>query len=205
MNEVEFRELLARGHEIQGVEFKAPGSRKNKRLLAQVVRAALGMSNRRYGGTIVIGIDEDSDGFPMLKGLSTSELESWAYDDLASSISTYADPSVSFESYKYTFEGKEFLILDVEEFDDIPVLCKRSYDDVLREGACYVRSRRKPETSEIPSQADMRDLLDLATEKRLRKFVATTRSVGIAEVSDSLESDDERFAKEIDDFLGESK
>lgn len=205
MNEAEFRELLGRGHEIQGVEFKAPGSIKNRRLLAQIVRAALGMANRRYGGEIIIGVEEDSNNTPVPIGLSPSDLATWTYDDLSSSISTYADPSVTFESYAFEYEGKQFLIIEVEEFDDIPVICKRSYDDVLRDGACYVRPRRKPETSEIPSQADMRDLLDLATEKRLRKFLATAQSVGLVDGSSPGVSDEDRFAEEITSFLGDSE
>lgn len=204
MTEAEFRELLARGHEIQGVEFKSPGSRKNKRLLAQVVRAALGMANRRYGGKIIIGVKEDSNNTPVPIGLSCSDLATWTYDDLSSSISSYADPSVSFESNAFEYEGKQFLIIEVEEFNDIPVICKRSYDDVLRDGACYVRPRRKPETSEIPSQADMRDLLDLATEKRLRKFLSTAQSVRVVDDSSPGVTDEHRFEEEITEFFGDS-
>ena len=70
------------------------------------------------------------------------------------------------------------MIIHVEEFADVPILCKRSYDDVLREGACYVRSRRKPETSEIPTIADMRDLLDLAIDKGVAHYLDRARRIG---------------------------
>lgn len=49
---------------------------------------------------------------------------------------------------------------------------------MLRKGACYVRPRRKPETTEIPTQEDMRDLLDLAAEKRLRKNLERVSRAG---------------------------
>ncbi len=70
------------------------------------------------------------------------------------------------------------MVLYIAEFDDIPILCKKDYPDVLRKGACYVRPRRKPETTEIPTQEDMRDLLELAAEKRLRKHLEQTKRAG---------------------------
>ena len=89
----------------------------------------------------------------------------------------------------------------VEEFSDIPVLCKRSYDNVLRDGACYVRTRRKPETSEIPTQADMRDLLDLAIDKGVSKFLNRAQRVGLSFPSTvaSPVTDQERFDEQLRD------
>ena len=111
-------------------------------------------------------------------GLSESDLDTWTYDNMANQIARYADPSVSFELEPKAYNGNSYVVLEVEEFSDIPVLCKRAYDDVLRDGACYVRPRRKPETSEIPTQVDMRDLLQLATEKGLRWFFALPTTCG---------------------------
>ena len=58
MTDEEFAQLLALSHEISGVEFKGPGARSDRRLFARVVRAALGMANRRDGGTVVIGVED---------------------------------------------------------------------------------------------------------------------------------------------------
>ncbi len=77
-------------------------------------------------------------------GLSESDLDTWTYDNMANQIARYADPSVSFELEPKAYNGNSYVVLEVEEFSDIPVLCKRAYDNVLRYGACYVRSRRKP-------------------------------------------------------------
>lgn len=72
----------------------------------------------------------------------------------------------------------KIVALQIREFESIPILCRKNYDDILRAGACYVRSRRKPETVEIPNQEDMRDLLDLATEKGLRKYFSQSALQG---------------------------
>jgi len=96
MTDQEFAEILALGHEASGVEFKGPGKRSERRLFAQVVRAVLGMANRRGGGKVVIGV-EDIGGVLNPAGLSQSDLATWRYDDVADGIAVYADPSVSFE------------------------------------------------------------------------------------------------------------
>ena len=98
-------------------------------------------------------------------GLSDADLATWNYDDVADRIAIYADPSVTFDLEIGEYDDNKFVVLRIEEFADVPVLCKRSYGDVLRDGACYVRPRRKPETSEVPTQADMRDLLDLPLKR----------------------------------------
>ena len=170
--------------------------------MARVVRAVLGMANRRDGGRVIIGV-EDTGGVLSPTGLNQSELTSWRYDDVAARISAYVDPSVSFDLEFKEYENNNFVILHVDEFVDIPVLCKSDYPDILRSGACYVRSRRKPETSEIPTQADMRDLLELATEKSLRKWVAQARQAGVIifpTISPSA-SDQELFNDQLRDLI----
>lgn len=143
-----------------------------------MVKAALGMSNRQYGGLVIIGVRDDR-GTLVPVGLTDNELRTWNFDRVADRFASYADPGVTFELEVVELDGNRYVVLRVEEFSDIPVLCKRPYPDVLREGACYVRTRRKPETSEIPTQADMRDLLDIAIEKGMMKYIERARRVGL--------------------------
>lgn len=205
MVDQEFRELLAYGREQAGVEYKGPGSRAtNKQLLAKVVRAMLSMSNRRNGGIVIVGVDEDSNGALLPVGLSEPDLATWNnYDDLADAIARYADPSIKFDLEALEYDNKKFIVVRVHEFDDIPVLCKKDYPDVLREGACYVRTRRKPETAEIPTQSEMRDLLELATIKALRKYVSVAHAAGL-EIGEIAKQDDgQLFNQQLDDLLEE--
>lgn len=170
-----FAALVGPGYEQYGVEFKGPGARTERRLLAQVARAALGMANRADGGLVIIGVDDDGS----LAGLSDAELDTWSYDDVAASLAEYADPYVDLALQVLVYEDRSFVILHVAEFEEIPVLCKRDYPGVLRKGACYVRPRRIPETSEIPSQTEMRELLDLATDKGVHKFLTRLEATGL--------------------------
>ena len=177
MNEEEFAALLAMGHEVTGTEFKGPGPISDRYLFALVTKAVLGMTNRRDGGRVIIGV-EDNGGALSPVGLTRHDLDTWRYDGAAAKFAEYADPSVNFELIQEQHNGKDYVVLYITEFGEIPILCKRDYPGVLRKGACYVRPRRKPETTEIPTQEDMRDLLDLAAEKRLRKHLEQTMRAG---------------------------
>lgn len=164
-------ELFSIGEQI-GVEFKGPGPLTEKALRAQVVRAMLGFSNRRDGGIIVVGVDAAPGRFTT-PGISRNDLPTWSPDLVADAVAAYAAPSVIHRVEQEDYDGKTFVVIHVGEFEDIPVLCRKSYGDVLHDGALYVRGRRKPETTPVRSEADMRDLLELAIEKRLRAYVAT--------------------------------
>ena len=188
-------------HELTGIEFKGPGPSTDRQLFAQVVKAVLGMANRRDGGRVIIGVETLGN---MLNpvGLNGADLYTWNYDDVADRIAVYADPSVSFEIEVREYNNDNYVAIEVEEFSDVPVLCKRAYRDVLRDGACYVRTRRKPETSEIPTQADMRDLLDLAIEKGVRRFLAQAHRDGLTVPSAGtpLTADEEQFNEQLGDL-----
>lgn len=199
----QFANLIGLPHEHRGVEFKGPGPREGH-LLAKVVRAVLGMANRSGGGSVIIGIEENAQG-PQLLGLTPEQLEQWRhYDEVAQAIARYADPPIHFNLEVRAYKGQQFILLDVQEFDDIPIVCKRAYTDgnktILRDGACYVRGMRKIETVEISSHAEMRDLLERATLKRLQRFVAQTRTLGINLIEGAELHDDAFFARELADW-----
>ena len=196
MTDEEFAKIIALGHETRGVEFKPPGPLSNRPLAARVVRAVLGMANRRDGGLVIIGV-EDIDDVLNPVGLTDDDLATWNYDDVADRLAAYADPSVSFKREVSEYNGNRYLVLDVEEFADIPVLCKRDYERdsqrILRNGACYVRSHRKPETSEIPTQTDMRELLDLASDKAVIRRLTEYRRMGLIPDVPLVLTDQDRF------------
>lgn len=195
----EFAQMLELSHELRGLEFKGPGSSSDRRLFAQVAKAVLGMTNRRDGGRVVVGVEDLGDSLNPV-GLDDTQLISWNYDNVADRIAVYADPSIAFDLEIREYNGRSYVIIQVEEFADVPVLCKKAYDDVLRDGACYVRPRRKPETTEIPTYADMRDLLDLAIEKGVRRLLAQAQRVGLSVPLAITSTDQERFDEQLEDL-----
>jgi hypothetical protein len=193
----EIRQLLSAGYELRGFELKGPGLRTDSHLFAKVARAALGLGNLRDGGHIVIGID-DADPAAMGPGLDQQQLASWLdYDSVAQKLAVYADPPVRFDlASRELSSGATVVVIEVAEFSDLPHLCAKDYEGVLRRGALYVRPRKMPETSEVASSVEMRDVLLLATEKALRAYVevAERARVGLSTTEDA--SDAEQFASQ---------
>ena len=175
MTEPEFLELVALG-EARGVELKGPMILSDKSSI-KVVKAALALSNRRDGGHIVLGVGETKHIQPEFLGLSEKQAASWNYDDIADLFERYAEPRVEFSVGRQPYDSKSFIVLQIGEFSDVPILCKKG-SKVTVEGACYVYPTGKAEVRVIPSLQDMRELLDLAAEKRLRHLLAQVGRAG---------------------------
>jgi hypothetical protein len=191
----EIHQALDAGYEGRGFEFKGRGRSDDKHFLAKVARGGLSMGNLRDGGHLVIGID-DKRPQDMLPGLDGAELASWvAYDDVSARLAAYCDPPLGFDlAQRELSSGIQIVVLQVHEFVDIPHLCARDYPDVLRAGALYVRSRKKPETAEVATSVEMREVLDLAAEKRLRAYVEAAQRAGVRLTTDTTAgSDREQF------------
>jgi predicted HTH transcriptional regulator len=176
----EAEEILAGGRELRNFEVKGPGLRSDTQLVAKVIRASLSMGNLRDGGYVLIGLG-DGQLEEMQPGLVEEEAASWmAFDDLARKFSAYSDPPLVFDLAELDLSnGARVVLIEVSEFTDVPHVCARQYDGVLRKGALYVRSRGVPETVEVSDPVEMREVIDLATEKALRRVVETTKRAGV--------------------------
>jgi predicted HTH transcriptional regulator len=192
----QFEELLQRG-EPGGVEFKGPIPRDSDSRF-KVVRAALGLSNRQDGGYIILGVDEDGAGNPVPVGVAPEIQAGWTYDTSADLFAEYADPRVRFELDYYESDDGTFIVFRIHEFDELPVLCKRERQPDLRRGACYVRPRGRAQTVEVATHEDMRELVNLATEKALRRLLQRVGRAG-GEVVPASRADE--YAAEAEDFL----
>ncbi len=186
MTDQELVELIAAG-ETPGVEFKNARDSTAPSFI-EVVRAALGMANRRDGGVIIIGVDNDGNA----PGLAARQVGSWQNPDhTRQAIALFADPCIYLNVEVKTvavagpLQGRVFAVIAVSEFEEVPVLCARSANNTanqpnyLKQGACYVRPHHLPATSEVANQTQLRALLDLAIEKGVRKFLRTARAVGL--------------------------
>lgn len=183
MRPEEFAQLLEPGHELHGVEFKGPFERTDKPLFAKVVKAVLAMANRLDGGKVIVGVDEVDDGSRVIlkpTGLTLDQLKTWGHDDVVEGLAKFADPFVTISTQHVQHDGRTFVVLKVSEFEEVPVLCSRPFEGVLRQSACYVRRRGRIETSEIPTHVEMRELLELATVKGIRRFLTQVHRAGLA-------------------------
>lgn len=200
----DIEESLRLGRESRSFEVKGPGSITDKLYVARVVRATMAMGNLRDGGQVCLGIDDDQIA-AMLPGLSPTEVAEWSdYDNVSDQITKYSDPTVAFHLHQFTLtSGAQVVVLDVEEFDTDLHICKRDYSGVLQAGQTYVRPRGKPQSSQIPSLADMRDLHNLAIDKGVREYFRRSELAGapftLAPRPTPEQSDLAAFGREADE------
>ena len=193
----QFAQILDFGRETTGVEFKSPGMRTDKSLLSQVIKAMIGMANKRDGGSVIIGVAENDELDPI--GLTEDQLASWEYSTLADIVATYVEPSIEFTVKPFEFENKYFIEIRINEFESCPIISKKDYGKI-NSGRCYIRSSRKPATTSDYSYYDLRELIDLAVEKGVRKFLTRASNAGINIDSLGANTQAELFQNEIDEF-----
>ena len=214
-------ELLAdaiiHGREERNIDYKSSMSWKDRDVKVMTIRCILGMTNLRYGGYIVFGVRQQDNDF-ILDGMEQDHIKSFTQDNVDTDIKNYAEPFVeatvtlvsrSIVKRKaksilteFSDDGGDFVVIQVKEFDELPVICKKNGklkngEIYIREGAIYTRPRGKVETSEVRTQTEMREIIELAVDKNLRKFVDRMGQIGITKLISPEFSDEERFNNQL--------
>jgi predicted HTH transcriptional regulator len=188
--------LISNGREERHVEFKRTMNWSDANTKSKVVKSSIAMANLRGGGFIVFGIERQADDSYLPVGMKPEDYDSFTQDEVSLEVNNYADPFVELTVQKEQRGNELFAIIQIREFLDLPILCKRDGAERLRNGAIYVRPRRKFETAELPSQVDLREILDLAVEKRVRSFYSQIERVG-ARIVIPEDSDAKAFAEQL--------
>lgn len=111
--------------------------------LAEYIRSIVGMANNK-GGEIIFGI-KDKPREP--KGLLNNKFEDCDPNKINQFLSQYFSHEVLWNMETHEFHGKQFGRLWVEEAPQKPIVCSKTYKNILREAAIYYRYRG--ETKEI--------------------------------------------------------
>ena len=125
VTEQEFATLLELGHETNGVDSRVAECRPTRPSSTGVIRAVLGMANRRTAAWWCWGLIRTRWS---LRALTT--VRQWfGLTSTGSPLESneFASPSVNFNPEALSFRGRSFVILRVEEFSDIPILCRRDF------------------------------------------------------------------------------
>ena len=167
--------LLEAGYETRSIEYKPPflWSDNNSRWLKEkVVRAVLGMTNTRLGGQIIIGVSVDQNRI-VPDGLSDEQLNSFNdYDGIKGYIDGFSYTGTIFDISYGSFENKKFIIFTIQEFYEIPAICKKngSEIDILKKDIIYTRSM-KATYGTIPStDMELREMIHMAVDKEKRSL-----------------------------------
>lgn len=191
--------------ESRNQELKSSMDWNDENTKFKVTKAILALSNVRDGGILIFGAEEKQDKSYDSKGMTISHFQSFDKDHIADHVGKYTSPYATFEVEKIDDSNKRFIVISVDEFAESPVICKKAYYVAgkcqIQEGDICTRTRNtKPQSSKVTSYLDMRDILDLATEKGVRLFVERSTRAGMFKVGGSDEEDKEQFKRQLADF-----
>jgi predicted HTH transcriptional regulator len=175
-------EFITHGREERNLEYKASLDWADEDAKAKLTKSALAMANIRDGGAVVLGVRKHGEQYTP-EGMHPEHAHSFTQDGVAAHVSEFADPFVELTISHVPYDGKNFVVIQVEEFAELPVICRKDGRENLRRGAVYTRSRRMHETAEVRSQAEMREILDMAVEKGIRAFYERAERARLAVVS----------------------
>ena len=163
-------ELIYHGREERNLEYKRSMSWAEPATKAKLSKSVMAMANLPDGGSVVIGVEKQGENYDP-KGMEPADVESFRQDDVMEYINEkFADPYVELKVTPVNDNDKRFVVIQVEEFNLLPVVCKNNGLEGLRRGALFTRSRVKYETAPVRSETEMREILYLAVDKEIRQL-----------------------------------
>jgi predicted HTH transcriptional regulator len=160
----EFIEWIEHGREERNIEYKGDISWEDAKVKAIITKSILAMCNIKDGGVIVIGIHKNGEIYEP-NGLTKTNYDSFKQDDVSAYVNEFADPYVEITLRQIEYNSKYFIIIQIFEFSELPVICKKDGSKNLKRGGIYTRPRRKIESTLVPGQVEMREIIDIAVSK----------------------------------------
>jgi hypothetical protein len=108
--------------------------------------------------------------------MTQADYESFTQDSVSATVNTYAIPHIDLTVEHLVVDEKLFVAIVFRQFSDYPIVCSRDFvasqtnKPVVIRGRLYCRSRRTPESTEVQTPEDMRDIIDLATARGLERY-----------------------------------
>lgn len=197
-------DLVTYGREERNLEYKSSfpwDGNSGKRPCARVTKTCLAMANLTDGGTVVVGVVEKPPGVFSPVGMSSKHLATFTQDLVQPHLNEYADPYVDITVTPIPLDGGgTFVVLQVRPFDRIPVICKKDGLEGLRAGAIYTRARKKHETIEVPSQSEMREILERSTQLSVNRWVESNHAAGLLIFPEPEGPAPAQFEKQLEDL-----
>ena len=188
-------EIVYHGREERNLEYKQSISWQESATKAKIAKSAMAMANLPDGGAIVVGVKKIGEIYDPV-GMEQSHIGSFKQDEVMEYVNDkFADPYIELSVTSVSRDNSHFLVIQVHEFGQLPVICKNNGLENLKRGALYTRSRTKHETIQVRSQTEMREILELAVDKEIRRL----RSRGLLVfpgAAPSSEADRQKFRQQ---------
>ena len=201
MDNKKIEKIINFGQENRYVEFKCSISWDD--IKYKIAKTCLAMSNISTGGHIIIGMKWDDIKKKYIdEGVTEEQIKSYKlkHDVIQEFVNKYADPSVNLNSTLDEVNSKNFIVIRVYEFEQIPIFCKKDGENNLRNGEIYTRSSKKPESAKVSSQNDMREIIEIAVDKQLPKLL---KRFGFTNISSETDIQRKESAKKFNNEAGE--
>jgi len=182
LSDAELQELLAQKTETRNLDCKASFSwdTADHDAKCELVKDILAFLNTQDGGQIVVGVQNDTLE-PI--GMTDADFTSFDTTKINDFLHRYTDPQSSSGVQKLTFSGLKFVVINVLEFKDIPIICKKAANSskdqsrtILKLGGVYIRTQKATSVL-VPTSEEMRDLVNRAVLKRSDQLLSTIRTL----------------------------
>ncbi|MDB5070245.1 MAG: hypothetical protein JWM87_1356 [Candidatus Eremiobacteraeota bacterium] len=191
------QEALDYNAESPGVEFKE--SRPWSSLRVKIAKTAMAMANLRDGGLLIVG---RGNGHGRPEGMSSEDFADYDGDTIRDFVDSYASPSVQLAIASVEVSERLYIAIDISQFTELPVICKKAYDPDLKSGAIYIRPYvGRPRSRGVETAEDLRELLEIAAELQARKLMIQARRAGF-EVSPPDRTARDLYASELGGLHG---
>jgi len=169
---------------------------------AKLAKDIAAFANSRDGGAIVIGKMEVAPGAFDLVGVSEDQARSFETTRVANWVNSKFSPAVTLRCERIEHDDKIFVVIVVDEFQDIPTICESDYSEstckkqLLKRGAVYVRTANA-ESAPLYSADQLRLLIGRATAKQRNEILAMLDSALQGRALIDQPSDTQRFDAEL--------
>jgi hypothetical protein len=210
IKEEDIKRLLEQKTETKNLDYKEclnwdDPSNKDK---LNIVKDILAMSNTQDGGRIIIGVKDETFEFI---GVSEKDFKSFNQTKINDYIHKYSDPKITCQVYKEKIKDKCLIIINVSEFQEIPVICEKNgftsdNKQILKSGQIYIRTD-KATTEIISSSENMREFLGRAIAKKGDELLNSIARLIKGKPLKTSDESKENYSQEIieaDKFLEES-
>jgi predicted HTH transcriptional regulator len=180
--------------ESANVDFKRSESWSS--LEMTLVKSMLGMGNLADGGLVIVGVAESGATWE-LTGIQPDHLATFDVDVMADSFGMRISPSPDITIVTHTRDGRLYLAVAIAEFVEHPFVCAKDGPpgSGLQRGRIYHRpTSGRPRTESVINADDMRDMLRLAIDKGVKRYVERVRGSGFVEI---VESAGDHFDEEL--------
>ncbi len=198
------RRIIANTTENDSVDAKGPMAFSDAVEKAGLAKDIAAFANSNDGGWLVIGKKQTGSGQFTLKGLSLDQAASFETTAVAQWVNNRFAPEIQLECRRVEHDGKTFIVIRINEFGDVPVICTKRCDNpgnskkpILDVGCIYIRGRNA-ESKPLQTQDEFRRLIGTATKKRRDDIIRHLDAMLKGQPPVDRTTDQDRFNREIE-------